>query len=741
MPSTGASSSSENNKPPCVFFALCECKNASTCAFAHDLSKAEFKFDFPREFPAKNWTREIAGAVVTFGDGATVRGLYVPTEFSTVRISNLVPSITKETLFAFLPRVEGLVIRKDDILSLRKDSATGAQTARIRVESLKLAWALCDALKVDKLGLFPSIEATTWTRKLPPGTPHIRVRTVVWSWDRPARRVLLRFCTTSIADKIYAISKRGALKILGHRVNALKPGSTQGFLSDFTVMLTDVPWEADEDDITSQFPNKYLAEMELEPDRISDFFRTMLSRFGPFVDWEVRPESKGNLKRLEVRARFTYEADARNAAALLSKPHAEVKLNVELRTSVKFRITNPVYGLIEEQIIAFKASWERAGINVNVYQSGLASNVVNIESADSNAVAYAKIALQEILRGRVASHQGKELWHPGFAFHTGEIRRWVKLVEGQCQVQIKEDSSKSQLRILGSEKGYDQAVEVLASLLSQIEQTQPVPGPGDKAGHSEEEQEHECAVCFCPPEDPIESSCGHRYCKDCFTTMARAAGSFTATRQFSISCVALGVGQPCKKLFSLDELMAHLPRPDFEGVLRASFNSSIRRRPEKYGHCPTPDCENIFRSTSGEKTPPRTQTFTCPNCLEPNCSNCHSPHIGMSCGDYKKNMAGGADALRRAKQELGIKDCPRCSAPIEKFAGCNHVACEQGCGAHICWTCLEHFPTSKKCYDHMWAVHGRIYDEGAEPVPQELQAAVPGLEPNDEDVALFLEEQ
>ncbi|KAK4210514.1 hypothetical protein QBC37DRAFT_403375, partial [Rhypophila decipiens] len=416
----------------------------------------------------------------------------------------------------------------------------------------------------------------------------------------------------------------------------------------------------------------------------------------PFVDWKVKPGPEGNLKRLEVRAIFTYEADARNAAASLSNasvsfsPHGEVKIDVELRTSVKLWISNPVYHLIEEQINAFhwQASWERAGIDVAVWTFRSGSNMIKIEGVDNTGVGCAKSALQEILRGRVASHQGKDLWHPGFAFRTGEISRWVKLIQGQCHVQIKEDSSKSQLRIIGSEKG----------------------------------------------------SCGHRYCKDCFTTMARAAGSSTATCELSISCVATGAGQPCKKLFSLDELIAHLPRPEFEGILRASFNSLIRRRPEQYGHCPTPGCENIFRSTSVTKTPPRTETFTCLGCLEPNCSNCHSPHIGMSCGDYKEKMAGRANALRRAKEELGIKDCPHCTAPIEKVAGCNHITCERGCGTHICWTCLEHFPTSKKCYDHMWAVHGRIHDEGAEPVPQELQAAAPVqavLVQDDEDNALL----
>lgn len=45
------------------------------------------------------------------------------------------------------------------------------------------------------------------------------------------------------------------------------------------------------------------------------------------------------------------------------------------------------------------------------------------------------------------------------------------------------------------------------------------------------------------------------------------------------------------------------------------------------------------------------------------------------------------------------KLCPSCSSPIEKANGCNHMTCWK-CKTHMCWRCLQMFPTGKEVYDH-----------------------------------------
>lgn len=45
------------------------------------------------------------------------------------------------------------------------------------------------------------------------------------------------------------------------------------------------------------------------------------------------------------------------------------------------------------------------------------------------------------------------------------------------------------------------------------------------------------------------------------------------------------------------------------------------------------------------------------------------------------------------------KPCPKCSAPIEKDGGYTHMICWK-CQSHMCWLCLEVFPTGPHVYDH-----------------------------------------
>ncbi|PRD22685.1 UNVERIFIED_CONTAM: ATP-dependent RNA helicase DEAH12 [Trichonephila clavipes] len=49
----------------------------------------------------------------------------------------------------------------------------------------------------------------------------------------------------------------------------------------------------------------------------------------------------------------------------------------------------------------------------------------------------------------------------------------------------------------------------------------------------------------------------------------------------------------------------------------------------------------------------------------------------------------------------GRKICPTpsCSSPIEKNDGCNHMTCWK-CKCHMCWLCLQIFPTAMSVYDH-----------------------------------------
>ena len=169
---------------------------------------------------------------------------------------------------------------------------------------------------------------------------------------------------------------------------------------------------------------------------------------------------------------------------------------------------------------------------------------------------------------------------------------------------------------------------------------------------------------------------------------------------FKICCQ--GNEGSCEKVLDLQELKTHLTSTTLEEVLEVSFGSYLRRRPHHFQFCPTPDCGNIYRADSASKT------HTCIRCLEITCILCKDQHGSISCSEFKDLKSGGYEAFEKYKREVKIKDCPKCETPIEKTYGCNHMTCE-GCGAHICWVCLDTFSTGTLCYAHLSAEHRGIF--------------------------------
>lgn len=94
------------------------------------------------------------------------------------------------------------------------------------------------------------------------------------------------------------------------------------------------------------------------------------------------------------------------------------------------------------------------------------------------------------------------------------------------------------------------------------------------------------------------------------------------------------------------------------------------------------------------------------------CSSCFKPHeIGHH------NCAQDAPVINNytcptcnnfGTPDIVSKQCPQCTIMTEKSSGCNHMTCR--CGAHWCFECGIKCETSHNTYEHMWSVHGRIFD-------------------------------
>lgn len=393
---------------------------------------------------------------------------------------------------------------------------------------------------------------------------------------------------------------------------------------------------------------------------------------------------------------------------------------------------------------------------------------MKVEGDDVKDVANARRILEEISNGVVIEDGGKVVWSSGLN-STGGVYKKLKSIEKDLCVVIARDKSKHQLRFHGPSEKLELAIRRITDILREeesfpgyeidlnphqfswaikggfksIEQalgnnvpvfnvvsrsiiingTQQqwetavavmdgkssiieVGSPSDSATTGSGE---DCPICFCEADTPIQTSCKHTYCLECLEGYCRSAPSSTTSKNTNFSIKCQGGGGTCTTIFTLQELKGHVSSSAFDDLLKSSFEAHVQRHPDTFRYCPTPDCGHVYRCTPTGTTANSmgAATHTCPNRLERLCTSCHARHGDHTCAEYKDIASGGRAALEKLKRELDIRDCPKCTTPIEKTEGCNHMTCA-GCRAHICWVCMEVFVSSDPCYGHMNEVHGGI---------------------------------
>ncbi|KAJ1301725.1 hypothetical protein OPQ81_008958 [Rhizoctonia solani] len=98
----------------------------------------------------------------------------------------------------------------------------------------------------------------------------------------------------------------------------------------------------------------------------------------------------------------------------------------------------------------------------------------------------------------------------------------------------------------------------------------------------------DCVVCFCRPEKALLFSCGHHYCKSCFSQYVASAAE---NRTLPLLCI----GEGCKASIPLSMITLHADQPDQEALFYAAFQAYVTAHPDQYRYCPTPDCQYIYR--------------------------------------------------------------------------------------------------------------------------------------------------
>jgi len=596
----------------------------------------------------------------------------------------------------------------------------------------------------------------------------VECKKVQCSWYKPSKTAWLNFGNEAITKRVLNKFNSKFYKVFNQTTHCSLPPRGGGGRRNphlWTIMLTDLPAKTTETDIRSAISAPYdnprnieLGEpsYEVDGELASATVMSLLTQAGP-IEWsQVNTELEG--KRAKAVARFYEEADARAAAKSLHDyplPFGpNLRLTIGLVSTAKFKVATNIFRAVQPRIFAASQIWKTQHLTFKIYPSvglGQQDRILKIEGQVANDVAMAKETMDRILDGVTVMSQGKPLWTPSLN-NNGNAFQKLKQIQQDHNVVIMRNRRKAELKLYGSDENCLNAESAIASVvnaesssiysiklnsedfrwacsggfktivtaLGEDIATFDIVSTPKRILISGSDKEHEtasrmvrkremkllggvaaakedCAVCWTRAENPVFTKCNHVYCIECFEGLCSAAVS--GDNESPVTCT--GDGGECPEIFSLRELQESLSSKVFEEILEASFVSHIKRHPQTFRYCPKPDCGIIYRTTSDPAF------NTCAKCLTVTCTHCHNTHEGKTCAEYKDEASGGYEALKRAKMELGIKDCPKCETPIEKIDGCNHMTC-RGCGTHICWVCLMTFLGSTACYDHMKAEHGGI---------------------------------
>ncbi len=208
----------------------------------------------------------------------------------------------------------------------------------------------------------------------------------------------------------------------------------------------------------------------------------------------------------------------------------------------------------------------------------------------------------------------------------------------------------------------------------------------------------DCCVCFMTIDNPKDvirlEYCGHIYCLECIQLQVSPNAVTFPVQCATEDCSHPFIWQDFENLFQRTTFeLRHLKAESLKAYLKAN-KRTVR-------NCPTPDCEMVYAVTEDGKR------FVCSLCGVHLCTKCHEQyHDGLSCEMYQAGKHGEKEFEEwLQKDPANRKRCPKCTAPIEKIAGCNKMCCTH-CHTFLCWVCLAQFDTEQKCYAHLQTTHG-----------------------------------
>jgi ariadne-2 len=200
-----------------------------------------------------------------------------------------------------------------------------------------------------------------------------------------------------------------------------------------------------------------------------------------------------------------------------------------------------------------------------------------------------------------------------------------------------------------------------------------------------------CRICYTEYEGMRCLSCGHEFCEPCWT--AYFVNVLKKGISSKIECMESKCEIQCLSSF-VTEFLRDCPN-ELKMYLDRVFRDSVLAHPN-YRYCPGTDCQGIIYCESK-----KSHRVTCDFCKTSFCVLCgfdyHAPSSCETMAQWRKKCGDDSETANYIRAHT--KDCPKCSACIEKNGGCNHMQCSR-CDYHFCWMCFKD-----------WKSHGSEYYE------------------------------
>ena len=212
-----------------------------------------------------------------------------------------------------------------------------------------------------------------------------------------------------------------------------------------------------------------------------------------------------------------------------------------------------------------------------------------------------------------------------------------------------------------------------------------------------------CGICF--DETVSYSACPqeHGFCRRCWHEYFNVTCQDALQQGINLTCPV----PDCQVCVS--PILMRSIDPEFAVRWETSVFEKFLAANESLSACRKENCSGVAMLLSGDPA----RCVTCFVCQTAYCFQCGSErHHPASCGAYRKwtqQIVNDSSFWVR----MNSKPCPRCSVPIEKNTGCNHMICTQ-CSAHFCWLCLAELPTHLAPHDCNSVVAGTTEEQRAQ---------------------------